>query len=120
MKGGYRLGQRQHDQRHQVDQTGFLPAPVEKIHAAGYDILKHCQDRGEGRKRPRYGWGFDHYLKEANTGEGIKMPGGVRFYEWKRSMPQDMIFSNTARIVEKAANVINTKNSVPHTRPPTI
>lgn len=28
----------------------------------------------------RYGWGFDHYLKEANTGEGIKMPGGVRFY----------------------------------------
>lgn len=28
----------------------------------------------------RYGWGFDHYLKEANIGEGIKMPGGVRFY----------------------------------------
>lgn len=28
----------------------------------------------------RYGWGFDHYLKEANTGEGIRMPGGVRFY----------------------------------------
>ena len=28
----------------------------------------------------RYGWGFDHYLKEANTGEGIKMPRGVRFY----------------------------------------
>lgn len=28
----------------------------------------------------RYGWGFDHYLKEANTGEGIKMHGGVRFY----------------------------------------
>ena len=28
----------------------------------------------------RYGWGFDHYLKEANTGEGIKMSGGVRFY----------------------------------------
>lgn len=28
----------------------------------------------------RYGWGFDHYLKEANTGEGVRMPGGVRFY----------------------------------------
>ena len=28
----------------------------------------------------RYGWGFAHYLNEANTGEGIKMPGGVRFY----------------------------------------
>lgn len=28
----------------------------------------------------RYGWGFDRYLKETNTGEGIKMPGGVRFY----------------------------------------
>ncbi len=35
-------------------------------------------------------------------------------------MPQEMIFSNTARIVEKAANVMNTKNSVPHTRPPAI
>lgn len=28
----------------------------------------------------RYGWGFDQYLKEANTGEGLKMPRGVRFY----------------------------------------
>lgn len=28
----------------------------------------------------RYGWGFDRYLKETNTGEGMKMPGGVRFY----------------------------------------
>lgn len=28
----------------------------------------------------RYGWGFDHYLKEANTGEGLKIPRGVRFY----------------------------------------
>lgn len=24
----------------------------------------------------KWGWGFDHYIKEANTGEGIKMPGG--------------------------------------------
>ena len=28
----------------------------------------------------RYGWGFDQYLKEANTGDGLKMPRGVRFY----------------------------------------
>lgn len=24
----------------------------------------------------KWGWGFDHYIKEANTGEGIKMPDG--------------------------------------------
>ena len=28
----------------------------------------------------RYGWGFDHYLEEANTGTGLKMPKGLRFY----------------------------------------
>ena len=28
----------------------------------------------------RYGWGFDHYLKEVNTGEGLKISRGVRFY----------------------------------------
>lgn len=28
----------------------------------------------------RYGWGFDKYLKEANTGEGLKMPKGIRIY----------------------------------------
>lgn len=26
------------------------------------------------------GWGFDRYLKEANTGEGLKMPKGTRIY----------------------------------------
>lgn len=26
------------------------------------------------------GWGFDRYLKEANTGEGLRMPGGIRVY----------------------------------------
>ena len=35
-------------------------------------------------------------------------------------MQKDMIFSNTAIIVEKLANVINRKNSVPHIRPPSI
>lgn len=28
----------------------------------------------------RYGWGFDHYLEETNTGTGLKMPKGLRFY----------------------------------------
>lgn len=30
----------------------------------------------------RYGWGWDNFLKEANTGKGLKFPGGkaVRFY----------------------------------------
>lgn len=28
----------------------------------------------------RYGWGFDNYLKEANTGEGLKIPRGLRIY----------------------------------------
>lgn len=27
----------------------------------------------------RYGWGWDNFLKEANTGEGIKFPGGKVF-----------------------------------------
>lgn len=28
----------------------------------------------------RYGWGFDNYLKEANTGEGLKMPRWPKVY----------------------------------------
>lgn len=28
----------------------------------------------------RYGWGFDNYLAETNTGEGFKMPKGIRIY----------------------------------------
>ena len=28
----------------------------------------------------RYGWGFDKYLQEANTGEGLKIPKGIRLY----------------------------------------
>lgn len=28
----------------------------------------------------RFGWGFDNYMKEANTGEGPKMPGWIRIY----------------------------------------
>ncbi|HHV99229.1 MAG TPA: sodium-dependent transporter [Clostridiaceae bacterium] len=28
----------------------------------------------------RYGWGFENYLKEVNTGEGVKMPRALRWY----------------------------------------
>lgn len=28
----------------------------------------------------RYGWGWDNFVKEANTGEGIKVPQKTRFY----------------------------------------
>ncbi len=28
----------------------------------------------------RYGWGFENYLKETNTGEGLKMPKAIRIY----------------------------------------
>lgn len=28
----------------------------------------------------RYGWGFENFMKEANAGEGIRFPRGVRFY----------------------------------------
>ena len=28
----------------------------------------------------RYGWGFSSYLEEANTGEGLKIPRGLRIY----------------------------------------
>ena len=28
----------------------------------------------------RYGWGWDHFIREANTGRGLKFPKWVRFY----------------------------------------
>lgn len=28
----------------------------------------------------RFGWGFDRYFQEANTGEGLKLPGWIRVY----------------------------------------
>lgn len=28
----------------------------------------------------KYGWGFDNYLKEANTGDGLKVPKWIRVY----------------------------------------
>lgn len=28
----------------------------------------------------KWGWGFDNYLKETNTGKGIKMPKGLKYY----------------------------------------
>ena len=28
----------------------------------------------------KYGWGFENYMKEVNTGTGLKVPAGLRFY----------------------------------------
>ena len=28
----------------------------------------------------KWGWGYEQYLEEANTGEGIKMPGWLKGY----------------------------------------
>ena len=28
----------------------------------------------------RWGWGFDKYLKEANTGNGLRLPGWLKKY----------------------------------------
>ena len=28
----------------------------------------------------RYGWGFDNFIKEANTGKGAKIPRGLKYY----------------------------------------
>ena len=28
----------------------------------------------------RFGWGFENYRKEANTGNGMKLPGWIRLY----------------------------------------
>ena len=28
----------------------------------------------------KYGWGFDHFMKEANTGTGIRVPSKLKFY----------------------------------------
>ena len=28
----------------------------------------------------KWGWGFDNYLAEANTGTGLKLPRGLKYY----------------------------------------
>ena len=28
----------------------------------------------------KWGWGFDNYLRETNTGEGLKMPRALKYY----------------------------------------
>ena len=39
----------------------------------------------------RYGWGWEKFLGEANTGKGISFPSGVRFYiKW--ILPAIMLF----------------------------
>jgi NSS family neurotransmitter:Na+ symporter len=34
----------------------------------------------------KWGWGFDNYIKEANTGKGIKMPNWLKYY-FRFAMP---------------------------------
>lgn len=44
-------GQRQNRNQHEVDERGLLPRPVEQLHVAADDVLKHRKDGGERRKR---------------------------------------------------------------------
>lgn len=39
----------------------------------------------------RYGWGFDNFIEEANTGKGIKFPKGIKIY-LKYILPCVIIF----------------------------
>ena len=39
----------------------------------------------------RYGWGFENFLREANTGSGIKFPAKIRFY-LARILPLIVLF----------------------------
>lgn len=70
------------------------------------------------------GWKADHKLYPNTQGSDntvitIKLTRQAFFlFQWNKSIQQEIIFSNTASIVENAANVINTKNNVPHMRPP--
>lgn len=73
--------------------------------ALGYNVLSFVQPLGEGSAildfedfivsnlllpigslimavfcTSRYGWGFENFIKEANEGEGMKMPKGIYLY----------------------------------------
>ena len=72
------------------------------------------------------GWKADHRLYPNTHGSEstvivIRLIRHAFFlFQWNKSIQHEIIFSNTASIVENAANDINTKNSVPHMRPPAI
>ena len=59
----------------------------------------------------KYGWGWDNYLKEVNTGNGLKVPGKIRFY-CKWILPLVTLF-----IIVKA---IKMKKQLPIILPPGI
>ena len=72
------------------------------------------------------GWNPDHRLYPKTQGRDSAVIS-TRFtkqdfflLQWNRSMPQEIMFSNTAKIVENAAKDIKTKNSVPQILPPAI
>ena len=48
----------------------------------------------------RYGWGFDRFLAEANTGEGVKFPRGLRVYV-AYVLPAIVLFILIAGYVQK-------------------
>lgn len=48
----------------------------------------------------RYGWGFDNYLKEANTGKGLKIPKALKGY-FQFILPLMILFILIQGIVDK-------------------
>ena len=43
----------------------------------------------------RLGWGWDSFIREANTGRGVRFPDGVRFYvTWILPLIVLLIFIN--------------------------
>ena len=51
----------------------------------------------------RYGWGWDKYVEECNTGEGVKIPAGARFY-LSYILPLLVVFVFCMGIYEKFAH----------------
>lgn len=50
----------------------------------------------------RYGWGFDHYLNEANTGKGLKVSGALKGY-FQYFLPVVILLIFAHGIVDKFA-----------------
>ena len=72
------------------------------------------------------GWNADHRLNPKTQGRD-KAVIAIKFarqdcflLQCNKSMPQELMFSNTASMVENAAKVIKTKKSVPQIWPPAI
>ena len=48
----------------------------------------------------RYGWGWDNYIKEVNSGSGLKVPKQIRFY-CKWILPITIIFIIVNGLISK-------------------